>query len=57
MQNIFCDICGIEFYDQPELDGHKNMAHGLDALGADSDMRDGEDPVDAIPFKKIVEGI
>lgn len=57
MQNIFCDICGIEFYDQPELDGHKNMAHGLDALGADSDMCDGEDPVDAIPFKKIVEGI
>ena len=56
METMFCNICGMEFKDTLEMDGHKDLSHEKDPLGQDSDLIDTQDPVDSIPFQKIVDG-
>lgn len=55
MDKIFCDICGIEFNDFTEMEGHRNLAHERDPLGIGSDYIDVEDPSDKLPFTKIIK--
>lgn len=55
MDNIYCNICGVEFKDYSEMEGHQDLAHERDPLGLSSDFDDVEDPADNIPFRKIMK--
>ncbi len=54
MESHYCNVCGIEFKNLLEMEGHKDLAHKQYPLGENSDIHDLQDPVHSIPFEKIV---